>query len=140
METMHEAVMVFIDSMLGAAGFNFSPETKGAISVMPDPTERVVKQWVRSSRREYGFNIVAVLPYSKDVDDLNIASAKTAQAIYDGVMLREKLHSYPGLPEGCDPERWVLPQNMPQLSGVNAEEGLARYQIQVKLIYKKQEV
>ena len=139
-ENMHEAISKFVSDLVSGAGFNYSPEEKNAISVVPDPQERVVKQWVRSSRREYGFNIVIVLPYSADADNINMVSIKKAQDIYDAIAECEKQHKYPQLPENCMAEKWTLSQNMPELSGINVEHGLARYQIPAKLIYTKQEV
>lgn len=137
---IHRAVLSYIDDMLGPTGFNFGPEEKNAVSIMPDPNERVVKQWIRSSRREYGFQIIIVLPYSTEADSLNVAAAARAQAIYDEVEARNKRKEYPALPDGCTPESIELVRNMPELTGVNADQGLARYSVRVRLIYVKQEV
>ncbi len=139
-ESMHEAIQGFVSDLIGTAGFNYSPEEKNALAVMQKPQERVLKQWIRSSRREYGFDIIQVLPYSTESDSINMLAMQKMQMIYDKIVECEKKHIYPDLPEGSSAKQWELPQNMPQLEGINVEHGLARYQIEVKLIYHKQEV
>lgn len=138
-ESIYQSIQDFVKDMIGQAGFNYSPEEKNALAVMPEPKERVIKQWIRSSRREYGFNIIQVLPYSTENDSLNMKAMQMMQMIYDRITDCEKKHIYPDLPDGSSAKKWELQQNMPQLEGVNIEHGLARYQIGVKLIYDKQE-
>ena len=42
---------------------------------------------------------------------------------------------YPDFGDDCDIEKMEVLQNMPNLAGVNAEEGLAKYMIQGRILY-----
>lgn len=50
------------------------------------------------------------------------------------------MKNYPEFPDNCQIKEMETLQNMPNLAGINAEEGLARYMVQCRLIYFESEV
>ena len=73
--------------------------------------------------------------YSSELDDLNLETMNFAQAFMDWLDEQNDKREYPDLGENCTVEKIENLQNMPNLSGVNYEEGLARYMIQARIIY-----
>ena len=63
-----------------------------------------------------------------------------AQAFMDWVDDQNKKKNYPEFPDNCQIKEMETLQNMPNLAGINAEEGLARYMVQCRLIYFESEV
>ena len=60
-----------------------------------------------------------------------------AQSFMDWLDEQNKAKEYPDFGKNCEIEKMENLQNMPNLSGVNYEAGLARYMIQVRILYKE---
>ena len=92
------------------------------------------------AEKEYGFSIIAVKPYSTDEDNLNLEAMNFAQCISDWIEQQDKLKNYPAFPDNCQIRKTEALQNMPNLTGINAKENLARYMVQCRIIYFEKEV
>lgn len=115
--------------------FNYSPEDI-SISMITDYSEKVLNSYVTGRKRKaYGFSFIIVKAYSTSDDDLNLEAMNYAQALMDWVEGLNREENYPDLGEKTEVEQIEVLQNMPNLSGVNAKEGLARYMMQFRLIY-----
>ncbi len=144
--TKHDAMKAFFEPKVRElAGtmlnFNFSPESPDAISIVTNYSDKVRKKYIRvGAEKEYGFAIVIIKAYSTATDDLNLEAMNFAQAFMDWLDQQNKKKNYPAFPENCQIKSMENLQNMPNLAGVNAKEGLARYMIQCRLIYFEREV
>lgn len=94
-----------------------------------------IKKYVRGSEKEYGFSVIIVKDYSKDEDDLNLQAMNFAQSVMEWIEQQNKKRNFPDFGEKCQIKRMENLQNMPNLSGINPEEGLARYMLQCRIIY-----
>lgn len=141
--TRHDEITQFfkpkIEELAGTMlNFNFSPESPESISLITNYSDKIRKRFVTGDcEKEYGFSIIIVKPYSSDQDDLNLEAMNFAQAFMDWLDEQNEGKNYPDCGENCTVEKIENLQNMPNLSGVNCEEGLARYMIQAKIIYKE---
>lgn len=141
--TRHDEITQFfkpkIEELAGTMlNFNFSPEFPESISLITNYSDKIRKRFVTGDcEKEYGFSIIIVKPYSSDQDDLNLEAMNFAQAFMDWLDEQNEGKNYPDFGENCTVEKIENLQNMPNLSGVNCEEGLARYMIQAKIIYKE---
>lgn len=139
--TKHEEVKKYFESKVEElAGtllnFNFSPEAPDSISLITNYSDKVRKKYITGKvQKEYGFTIIIVKSYSSELDDLNLEAMNFAQAFMDWLDEQNDKREYPDLGENCTVEKIENLQNMPNLSGVNYEEGLARYMIQARIIY-----
>ena len=137
----HDAMVAFfvpkINELAGKMlGFNYSPEAPEEISLITNYSDAVRKQYIIGAEKEYGFTILIVKPYSTEtLEALNLEAMNYAQAFMDWLDEQNRRRNYPVFPDGCQIKKMENMQNMPNLAGVNAEEGLARYMIQCKLIY-----
>ena len=144
--TKHDAMKQFfepkVSELVGELlNFNFSPESPDSVAFVTNYSDKVRKKYVRvGAEKEYGFSIVIVKAYSSDADDLNLEAMNFAQAFMDWLDEQNKLKNYPVFPDNCQIKKMENLQNMPNLAGINAEEGLARYMIQCRLIYFEREV
>ena len=121
--------------------FNFSPESEDSISLITNYSDKVRKRYVTGDvQKEYGFTIIIVKSYSTGCDDLNLEAMNFAQAFMDWLEIQDKKGIYPEFPDGCQIKKMECLQNMPNLAGINAKEGLARYMIQCKITYFEKEV
>lgn len=141
--TKHEAVYKYFSQVEDIAsstlGFNFSPESEGSISIVTNYSDRVRKSYVRSYEKEYGLVILVVKPYSSDSDDLNLEAMNFAQGVMDWISDQNKKRQYPDFGDKCQVKKIENLQNMPNLSGVNPEQGLARYMVQLRIVYFEKE-
>lgn len=141
--TRHDEITQFfepkVEELAGTMlNFNFSPEAPESISLITNYSDKIRKRYITGDcEKEYGFSIIIVKPYSSDQDDLNLEAMNFAQAFMDWLDEQNKERKFPDFGENCTVERIENLQNMPNLSGVNYEEGLARYMIQAKIIYKE---
>lgn len=120
--------------------FNFSPESADSIAFITNYSDKVRKKYIRiGAEKEYGFSIVITKNYSTGTDDLNLEVMNFAQAFMDWLEEKDKKKEYPGFPDNCQIKKMECLQNMPNLAGINAEQGLARYMIQCRLIYFERE-
>ena len=144
--TKHDAMEAFfmpkVEELLGSMlKFNFSPESPDEVAFITNYSDKLRKKYVRvGAEKEYGFTIVIVKEYSSDADDLNLEAMNFAQAFMDWVDDQNKKKNYPEFPDNCQIKEMETLQNMPNLAGINAEEGLARYMVQCRLIYFESEV
>lgn len=141
--TKHEAVKEFFEPKVAelvgnALGFNFSPEDTGTAAIVPQYTDRNVREYVNGDvQREYGFAFIIVRPYSTEpIDILNLEAMDLGQAFMDWIEEQDQAGSYPDFGEDCEIETMEVLQNMPNLAAVNAEEGIARYMIQGRIVYR----
>lgn len=144
--TKHEAVKEYFDEkvkeLVGETmNFNFSDEKGPDIAFVTNYSGRVIKQYVRvGAEKEYGFSIIITAPYSTDEDDLNIVAMNFTQGFMDWIEEQDKEKLYPEFPENCQIKKMEVLQNMPNLAGINAKEGLARYMVQSRIVYFEREV
>lgn len=140
--TKHDAVKAFfepkVEELCGdILNFNFSPESPDKISLITNYSDKVRKSYITGDKeKEYGFSIIIVKPYSSDEDDLNIEAMNFAQAFMDWLEDQDRQKNYPDFGEKCRIQKMENLQNMPNLSGVNYQEGLARYMIQARIVYR----
>jgi hypothetical protein len=139
--TKHEAVKAYfepkVEELAGSLlNFNFSPEAPDSISLITNYSDKVRKKYITGDvQKEYGFSIIIVKPYSSEQDDLNLEAMNFAQAFMDWMDEQNEKKEYPDMGGNCTVEKMENLQNMPNLSGVNYEQGLARYMIQARVIY-----
>ena len=140
--TKHDAVKKYfepkIEELAGTMmNFNFSPESPDSISLVTNYSDRVKKEYITGEmEKEYGFTIIIVKQYSSEQDDLNLEAMNFAQAFMDWLEEQNRKKEFPDFGESCTVMKMENMQNMPNLSGVNYKEGLARYMMQAKIIYK----
>lgn len=143
--TKHDAMKAFFEpkamELAGDfLGFNFSSEAPGAMGFITNYSDRIRKKYVRAAEKEYGFTIIITKPYSSYGDDLNLEVMNFAQAFMDWLEEQSRKRNFPAFPDNCQVKKMENLQNMPNLAGINAKEGLARYMIQCRLIYFEKEV
>ena len=63
-----------------------------------------------------------------------------AQALMDWIEEQNRKENFPEFPENCQIKKIETLQNMPNLSGINGEQSLARYMIQGRVLYFEKEV
>lgn len=143
--TKHEAMKAYfqhkiIELVAKNVQFNFSPEARDNISIITRYSDKVVRSFINGDQeKEYGFAIVIVKQYSTDSDDLNIEAINFAQAFMEWLDEQNKKKIFPDFGSNCQVEKIENLQNMPNLAGVNAKEGLARYMIQGRILYREYE-
>ena len=141
----HDAVKAyFVSKVKELAGsmlnFNFSPESPNSISLLTNYSDKGRKKYITGDAlKEYGFSIIIVKEYSSESDDLNLEAMNFAQTFMEWLEEQNEKKEYPDFGENCTIEKMENLQNMPNLSGVNYEAGLARYMIQVRIIYTENE-
>ena len=139
--TKHDAVKQYFEpKVMELAGdilsFNFSPESADSFSLITDYSDKVVKEFICGDiRKAYGFAIVIIKNYSTSGDDLNLECMNFVQVFMDWMEEQDRNKHYPDFGDDCDIEKMEVLQNMPNLAGVNAEEGLAKYMIQGRILY-----
>lgn len=144
--TKHDAVKAFFEpKVIELAGdllrFNFSPESPDSIALVTNYSDRQIRKYVRvGAEKEYGFTIIITKQYSTDADDLNLEAMNFAQVFMDWIDAQGKAKNYPAFPENCQVKRMEVLQNMPNLAGINAEEAMARYMIQCRIVYFEKEM
>lgn len=89
------------------------------------------------ARKAYGFTILIIKNYSTSGDDLNLECMNFAQEFMDWIETQNEKRIYPDFGENNEIEKIEVLQNMPNLAGVNAEEGLAKYMIQGRVLYRE---
>lgn len=144
--TKHDAVKAYFEpKVIELAGdllrFNFSPESPDSFALVTNYSDRQIRKYVRvGAEKEYGFTIIITKQYSTDADDLNLEAMNFAQAFMDWIDAQGKAKNYPAFPENCQVKRMEVLQNMPNLAGINAEEAMARYMIQCRIVYFEKEM
>ena len=144
--TKRDAVKAFFEpKVIELAGdllrFNFSPESPDSIALVTNYSDRQIRKYVRvGAEKEYGFTIIITKQYSTDADDLNLEAMNFAQVFMDWIDAQGKAKNYPAFPENCQVKRMEVLQNMPNLAGINAEEAMARYMIQCRIVYFEKEM
>ena len=140
----HDAVKEFFEDkayeLVGSVlGFNYSPETADSVAILPQYSDRNLRTYVNGDRqRQYSFAFVIVRLYSTEpLDQLNIEAMELGQTFMDWIEEQNREGNYPDLGENCEIERMEIQQDMPSLASVNAEEGLARYMIQGRILYNE---
>lgn len=143
--TKHDAMKNFFEpkakELAGRLlNFNVAPEAPDTIAFVTNYSDKVLKKYIRTgAEKEYGFSIIFTKSYSIAVDDLNLEAMNFAQAFMDWVDEQNRKKNFPVFPEDCQIKKMENLQNMPNLAGINAEEGLAQYMIQCRLIYYEKE-
>lgn len=139
--TKHDVIKQYfepkIEELAGSLlSFNFSPESVDSISLVTNYSDKIRKKFVTGKvQKEYGFSIIIVKSYSTDQDDLNLEAMNFAQAFMDWLEEQNDNRNFPDFGDNCVVEKMENLQNMPNLSGVNYDEGLARYMMQARIIY-----
>lgn len=141
--TIHDAVKGYFEPKVVElveknVQFNFSPESADNISIITRYADKVVRSFITGDyEKEYGFAIIIVKSYSTDSDDLNLEAMNFSQAFMDWLDEQNKNKHFPDFGEQCKVLKIENLQNMPNLSGINAEAGLARYMIQGRILYRE---
>ena len=144
--TKHDAVKAYFEpKVIKLAGdllrFNFSPESPDSVALVTNYSDRQIRKYVRvGAEKEYSFTIIITKQYSTDADDLNLEAMNFAQAFMDWIDAQGQAKKYPEFPENCQIKRMEVLQNMPNLAGINAEESMARYMIQCRIVYFEKEM
>ena len=140
--TKHDAVKAFfepkVEELCGdILNFNFSPESPDSFSLVTQYSDKVLKKYVcGDEQKAYGFSIIIVKAYSSGQDDLNLEAMNFAQAFMDWLEDQDRQKNYPDFGEKCRIKKMENLLIMPNLSGVNYQEGLARYMIQARIVYR----
>lgn len=139
--SLHEAVKEYLEPEIielaaSRLDFNFSAESPDSFAIVTRYSGKLVREFITGAReKEYGFAVIIVKQYSTDTDDINLEAMDFAQGFMDWLDEQNRQKQFPDF----GPDREVLEvenlQNMPNLAGVNAEEGLARYQVQGRIRY-----
>lgn len=137
--SVHDNVKSYFDpkvrELAGELLFNFSPDQE-SIAMITDYADRVINRFVTGRKRKaYGISFIIVRQYSADTDDVNLEAINFAQAFMDWIDDQNQSQNFPDMGDNCTVEQIDVLQNMPNLAGVNAEEGLARYMIQCRILY-----
>lgn len=141
--TKHDAVKAYFEPKVielvgNLVNFNFSPESPDSISFITRYSDKVVKNYINGdAEKEYGFAIDIVKEYSTQADDLNLEAMNFVQAFMDWLEIQNKNKIFPDFGENCEVESIENLQNMPNLAGINAEESLARYMVQGRILYRE---
>lgn len=142
--TKHEAVKEYFEDKVtemvgGVIGFNYSPEETDAVAIIPQFSDRNVRQYINGDKqRQYSFAFIIVRLYSTEpVDLLNMEAMNLGQAFMDWIEEQDSQRIYPDFGPQCEIEKMEVLQNMPNLASVNAEEGTARYMIQGRILYRE---
>ena len=140
----HDEVKAFfedeINTLVGSVlGFNYSPETADSVAIIPQYSDRNIREYINGDKqRQYSFAFVLVRVYSTEpVDLLNMEAMELGETFMEWVEEQNKNRNYPDLGENCKVEKMEILQDMPNLATVNAEEGLARYMIQGRIVYRE---
>lgn len=138
--TKHDAMKAYFEPKIielvnDVLHFNFSDEATDNIAFLTNYSDKVIKNYVRAAQKEYGFTILITKEYSTSTDDLNLEAMNFAQRFMDWIEKQNRLKNYPNFGSDCEVLKMENLQNMPNLAGVNQEEGLARYMLQCRVIY-----
>ena len=140
----HDEVKAFFEdevtSLVGSVfGFNYSPETADSVAIIPQYSDRNIREYINGDKqRQYSFAFVIVRVYSTEpVDLLNMEAMELGESFMEWVEEQDKNGNYPDFGENCKVEKMEILQDMPNLATVNAEEGLARYMIQGRILYRE---
>lgn len=142
--TKHDAMMDYFRPAIEELAqefirFNFSPESEDTIGFVTNYSDKQIKKYFGGAEKEYGFSIIVVKAYSTNDDDLNLEAMNFAQGFMDWLQKQNKAKNFPDFGKNCKIRKMENLQNMPNLSGVNAEEGLARYMLQCRIVYYESE-
>lgn len=141
--TKHDAVKAYFEPKIlelvdKNLNFNFSPEAPDSVSIITRYSDKLVRSFITGEKeKEYGFAIDIVKTYSTEDDDLNLEAMNFAQAFMDWLDEQNRQRVFPDFDEGCEVEKIENLQNMPNLAGINAEESLARYILQGRILYRE---
>ena len=141
--TIHEIVEAYfqpkvIELVEKNIQFNSSSESKDSISIITRYADNTIRSYVNGDEElEYGFAIIIVKEYSTDTDALNLEAMNFAQAFMDWLDEQNKNKIFPDFGEKYNVTKIENLQNMPNLSGINTEEALARYMVQGRIVYRK---
>ena len=141
--TIHEIVEAYfqpkvIELVEKNIQFNSSSESKDSISIITRYADNTIRSYVNGDEElEYGFAIIIVKEYSTDTDALNLEAINFAQAFMDWLDEQNKNKIFPDFGEKYNVTKIENLQNMPNLSGINTEEALARYMVQGRIVYRK---
>lgn len=139
--TKHDAVKQYFEPKVAELagdilGFNFSPESSDSIALITNYSDQVVKKYITGKvKKQYGFTIIVVKSYSTSGDDLNLEAMNFVQAFMEWLEKQDSEKIYPDFGKNCSVEKLECLQNMPNLAGVNAQAGLARYMVQCRILY-----
>lgn len=141
--TKHDAMKAYFEPKIIELAaeqlhFNFSPESPDDISIITRYSDNVVRSFINGDKqKEYGFAIIIVKQYSTDTDDLNLEAMNFAQGFMDWLEEQNENKNFPDFGKRCEVEKIENLQNMPNLAGINAEESMAKYMIQGRILYRE---
>lgn len=148
--TKHDAIIDYFAPELEAltgmiAQFNHEAIESGSVSIETIDNDRVLKKYIRAAKREYRFKAVFVLGYSTYCDTVNVDAMNLAQSFMDWLEDQNRTKTFPTLPnkrEGkpdCIVTQVETLQNIPALTGIDADEKVARYEIPCRVVYYEED-
>lgn len=141
MSSIHDTIRDYLEPVVEElAGtvlqFNFSPEAPDSISFVTRFSDQVIRKYINGdAEKEYGFALVIVKQYSTEDDDINVEAMAFADRFTDWIRQQDKAKDYPNLGNNIEVRSIESLQNMANLAAINEEEGLARYQLQGRIVY-----
>lgn len=121
----------------GTVTFNFSQEEPDTYSIITRYADKVVRTYISGDKElEYGFEIAMIRQYSSDEDDLNLEAMQFAQDLIELLDEKDRNKEFPDLGDDTEVLSIEVLQNMPNLAGINAEESLAQYRVQGRILYR----
>lgn len=121
----------------GAVTFNFSQSEPDTYSIVTRYADKTIRSYINGDEeKEYGFEIVMIRQYSSDEDDLNLEAMEFGQGLIELLDEKNRDKDFPDLGTDTEVESVEVLQNMPNLAGINADEALAQYRVQGRIVYK----
>ena len=138
--TKHEAMKLYVEpkveELVGKMmAFNYSEDAPRTISFLTNYSGKVVKKYVRSADKEYGFTIILTWQFSEETDDLNLDAMNFAQAFMEWIEKQNQERNFPDFGPDCEVKKIENLQNMPNLASVNWKNMTAKYMIQCRVLY-----
>lgn len=136
MEYVSDKVQDLCDSILT---FNYADGGPHSVSFLTNYSGKIVKKYVRSADKEYGFTILITWHYSLEIDDLNLQAMNLGQGFMDWIEEQNRKRDFPDFGDNCQVKKIENLQNMPNLATVDWENKVAQYQIPCRVLYFEKE-
>lgn len=142
--TKHEAMKAYIEPKVLEVGkmlnFNFSDDSPDSFALITNYSDKVIKKYIRiGADKAYGFTVIVTKGFSTSADDLNLEAMNFAQSFMDWIEEQNKEKKYPDFGEKCQVKKIENLQDIPNLAEVDAENAIARYMMQCRVVYFEKE-
>lgn len=136
MEYVSDKIQELCDSILT---FNYADGEPHSVSFLTNYSGKIVKKYVRSADKEYGFTILITWHYSSETDDMNLQAMNLGQGFMEWIEEQNRRKAFPDFGDNCQIKRIENLQNMPNLATVDWENKVAQYQIPCRVLYFEKE-